>query len=87
MDKIWHRGVIKYLHKRGKLSGTKMGPGVPIRLGSKDSSIAGGIVWTERETLLKKKSVLALVSNRTMVELQTFQLILLGYMLSNIRLK
>ena len=31
-----------------------------IPLGSKDSSIAGGSVWTERENMLKNKSVLSL---------------------------
>ena len=44
-----------------------------ISQGSKDSSIARGSVWTERETMLKNKSVLALANNRIMVGLRTFQ--------------
>ena len=39
---------------------------------SKDSSIAGGSVWAERETMLKNKSVLASANNRIMVGLRTF---------------
>ena len=41
--------------------------------GSKDSSIAGGSLGTERETMLKNKSPLGLANNRIMVGLRTFQ--------------
>ena len=40
-----------------EFSETKMRASIPQ--GSKDSSIAGESVWTERETMLKNKSVLA----------------------------
>ena len=50
---------------------TKMRASIPQR--SKDSSIAGGSVWTERETMLKIKSVLALANNRIMIMLKTFR--------------
>ena len=44
-----------------------------IPQGFKDSSTAGGGVWTEREPMLKNKPILALADNRIMVELRTFQ--------------
>ena len=40
---------------------------------SKDFSITGESVWTERETVLKNKSVLVFANNRIMAGLRTFQ--------------
>ena len=41
--------------------------------GSKNSSIAGGSVWTKMETMLKNKSVVALAKNRIIVGFRSFQ--------------
>ena len=43
-----------------------------IPQGSKNSSIAGGKIWTESETVLKNKSVIALANKRIVVGLRPF---------------
>ena len=44
-----------------------------IPQGSQDSSIAGGSEWTDMETMLKNKLVVALANSMIMVGLRTFQ--------------